>query len=659
MENRFGVKDLFLFVLLVVLIVMVALAMKQFDRQFQEVQEIKRQNKDLTRDLVRIEKQLASGVVARGDGGGGSTPAERMDIFQPLAKAEKLPEFARGDWLVENFGTKIGRLTPLVSSDLYQRIVEARVLETLVTRDPDTLKFVPLLAESWEIKDYSERWEAYAKPLRDKGLSPDQVVEQVRKDPGAPLAMEIVFRLRRGVSFSDGNPLTAEDVVFTFDWIRNPEVNAPRDRAYLVNLKYAKANGPHEVVFGFTDPYFMSFETVGGTGIMSKAFYSRFKPQEYNEKTGLLIGTGPYRLENPESWAPGKPIELFRNDRYWGISPTFDRLVFREIEDESAEMVMFGNGEFDIMPCQPEQYEKMLKDARIRGMSQNLKYPSPLNGYTYIGWNQQRGKAGGKPGEGEGVKTDFADKRVRQAMTLLIDRERIAREVFLGYATVASGPFDPAGRQTDPEVKPWPYDESRAKKLLADAGYSDKNGDGVIDAPNGSPFRFKLSYPSGSATFQRVVFFLKDAFARAGITMEPEPLDWPVLIDRIKRGQFDACSLGWGGVVESDPYQIFHSSQIKDQGDNRTHYVNAKLDALIEQARRTIDEDARMKLWHEVHRILHDDQPYTFLFNRPSLVFINGRIANVGQTKLGLNYLRLYPNPNPWFVPKGKQKYTR
>ncbi|HSI33222.1 MAG: ABC transporter substrate-binding protein [Phycisphaerae bacterium] len=657
MENRFGVKDLFMFGLMVVLIVMVGLSMRQFDRQWQDVQEIKKQNSQLTSEVATIRSQIESGAVTVGGGnaaGPRALPAREMPVFAGLVGAEQKPDFSRGDWLIDNFGTKVGRLTPLVSSDLYQQWIESRVCECLATRDPDKLDFVPLLAESWEIKDYSDKFEAYAAPLRKRGLSPEQFTEEIKKDPKAPLALEIVFKIRRGVTFSDGTPLTAEDVKFTFDWIMNPDVNAARARAYMTNFKEAVVDNSHQVTFRFTEPTFNTFETIGTQVILSKKFYSRFTPQQYNDKVGLLIGTGPYRLSDPENWGPGRGVELVRNERYWGIKPTFDRLIWRELEDESAEIVTFGNGEMDIFACQPEQYEKLLKDERIVKMSQHLQYPSPLNGYTYIGWNQKR-----KDTAGVERPTPFADKRVRQAMTLLIDRERIAKEVYLGYATVASGPFDPASPQTDPAVKPWPYDEAKAKALLAQAGFADKNGDGVIDGPDGKPFRFKLSYPSGSATYQRVVFFLKDSFAKAGVTMEPEPLDWPVLIDRLKKSQFDSCSLGWGGVVESDPYQIFHSSQIAGEGDNRTAYANKDLDAQIELARRTVDDAKRMELWHAVHRTLHDDQPYTFLFNRPSLVFINGRVKNVGVTKLGLNYLRLYPNPSPWYVPRAAQRYTK
>ena len=654
MENRFGIKDFFLFLLIGGLIVTVVLAMFQFDRQYDEILAIKQQNRDLTRDLVAIRNQIAQGGFASaGTTRPAGTAAAELEVFTPVVEAAEKPDFAPGDWLVDNFGTKLGKLTPLVSTDIYQAWVEARVMEPLATRDLNTLEWLPVLAESWETKDNSAEWNKYVQPWRDEGLTPDQISKRVQTDPKAPLALEITFKLRRGVVFSDGTPFTADDVVYTFDLARNPDVNAPRVRAYLEKLKSVEAKGPHEVIFRFNEPYFSNFETVAGSSILSKAFYSRFTPQQINDRTGLLIGTGPYKLEDPENWSPGKPLQLIRNERYWGVPSAFARLIFREIEDESAEMVMFGNGELDILGCTPEQYEKLLKDERIVKMSRNFKYTSPLNGYSYIGWNQQRGTGD------KATKTAFADKRVRQAMTMLIDRERIAKEVYLGYASVASGPFSPNGPQAAPDVKPLPYDEAKAKSLLAQAGYADKNRDGVIDAPNGQPFRFKLSYPSGSATYQRVVLFLKDSFARAGITMEPDPLDFPVLLDKIKRGDFDASTLGWGGVIESDPYQIFHSAQIKDQGDNRTHYVNPVLDETIEKARLTIDDDQRMKLWHEVHRILHEDQPYTFLFNSPSLVFINGRIQNVEPTTIGLNYVRLYPNPNPWYVPQKMQKYTQ
>ena len=627
MENRFGIKDFFLYLLIVALIVMVVLAMRQFDRQYREILTIKQQNSELTRDVVGIKRQLAEGVVALGStvGGGPTTgpttaAAQQTDPFHLLKEAEQEPHFARGDWLIDNFGTKVGKLTPLISSDVYATWVEFLVFEGLAQRDPYTLEFVPKLARGWEISDDGLRMR---------------------------------FFLRRGITFSDGEPMDADDVIFTFNWVRNPQVNAPRERAYLTKLKDVKKIDSHTVEFTFNETFFLNFSTVAGFSIMPEHFYARFTPDQFNEKTGLVMGTGPYKLENPETWTPGTTVQLIRNDRYWGVAPTFDRVVFHEIQGESTQMVLYGNKEHDIIRCTPEQYRTLLNDARVMAFSNNHEYRTPFGGYTYIGWNQLR-KEGGRD-----VPTFFADKRVRRAMTMLLDRERMTREIYYGYATVASGPFAPGGPQADPEIQPWPHDASAARALLAEAGFTDRDGDGVLDSPDGKPFKFKLTYPSGNETTEKIVLFMKDNFARGGIIMEPERTDWPVLVNKLNLSDFEAVTLGWSSVPESDPYQVFHSDNIKDQGDNRIAYSSPELDAVIEKGRVTMDREKRMGYWHQVHRILHEDQPFTFLFNRKALRLFNERVHNVKESKLGLNYEHLNGGVLPWFIPKDQHKYTR
>jgi peptide/nickel transport system substrate-binding protein len=355
-------------------------------------------------------------------------------------------------------------------------------------------------------------------------------------------------------------------------------------------------------------------------------------------------------LENPETWAPGNGVKLIRNPRYWGTPETFDRISFSEIQEEAAEMVMYGNQEHDMIRCTPEMFDKLTADERIMKFSQKFRYSSPYGGYSYIGWNQKRMKNGVE------TTTLFADKRVRQAMTMLIDRERMAKDIFRGYATVASGPFAPNGPQSDPKVKPWPYDEKKAKELLKEAGFADKDGDGVLDGPDGNPFKFTLTYPGGQDIYEKIILFLRDNLARGGIVMEPERLDWPVLVDRLNHSDFDAVILGWSSVPESDAFQVFHSSQIKDQGDNRTSYSNPELDKAIENARKTMDTAKRMEYWHKVHRILHQDQPYTFLMNRDALKLINNRIHNVETSAVGLNFEYLNGGMIPWFIPKDQQQ---
>jgi peptide/nickel transport system substrate-binding protein len=323
------------------------------------------------------------------------------------------------------------------------------------------------------------------------------------------------------------------------------------------------------------------------------------------------------------------------------------------VQEEAAQMVMYGNQETDNILCTPEVYRKLTADKRVMEFSNAMEYPSPYRGYGYIGWNQKRKV------DGVDKPTHFADKRVRQAMTMLIDRERMVKDIYLGYATVASGPFAPKGPQSDPTVKPLPYDPEGAKKLLAEAGFKDSNGDGVIDGPDGKPLRFTLLYPSGADIYEKLVRFVKDNLAVGGVVMDLDRQDWPVLVDRLNKSDFEAAMLGWSSVPESDPYQIFHSSQIGDSGDNRTNYVNPELDKTIDEARRTMDTAQRMKLWNKVHSILAEDQPYTFMVNRPYLRLIHNRIKNVKTSGVGLNYEYLNGGVIPWFVPTNEQRYTQ
>jgi peptide/nickel transport system substrate-binding protein len=150
-----------------------------------------------------------------------------------------------------------------------------------------------------------------------------------------------------------------------------------------------------------------------------------------------------------------------------------------------------------------------------------------------------------------------------------------------------------------------------------------------------------------------MVAFLKDSFARAGVVLKPDALEWAVFTDRLKNKDFDAISLAWTSGIETDVNQMFHSSQMVEGGDDFMSYKNPELDKLIDEARRTIDETKRMDIWHKVHQVLNEDQPYTFLFFRKELRFLDGRIDNIQLTRLGMNPLE------EWFVPAGKQKYKQ
>lgn len=618
MARRFTVKDVFLFLFLSLLLVFILLAMYMVDRQWLKLAEMERtlteQAQDLRglRDLLRTagNGQLAL-APAQDRGTEGVPPA-----FRRAHAATQQPDYRPGDWLVQAFGAGLKTLTPLVSADAYSAEVQGYVLETLLTRDPETLEWQGLLARDWEVSE--------------DGLT-------------------FRFDLREGVTFSDGEPLTAEDVAFSFAFIMNPAIAAPRERAYYEKIESVTALGPHQVEFKFKEPYFDSLALAGALIILPQHFYAPYleQPESFNQSKGLLLGSGPYRLQDPKGWTPDQGlIELERNPRYWGpIQPSFDKLLWKVIANDSARLTTFRNGDIDIYGARPLEYQRLLEDQALVERTQHLEYRSPTAGYSFLAWNQERN---GKP-------TRFADKRVRQAMTFLTDRASIIEQLMLGYAEPAVSPFTPDSPQHDPALEPRAFDLAKAKALLKQAGYADRDGDGILENADNQPFRFELVFFQDADDTRRLALFLKDLYARAGILLEPKPTEWSVMLDRISKKNFDAIALGWTSGIEIDIYQMFHSSQTMAGGDNFISYRNPELDALIEKARASVDETERMPLWQACERILYEDQPYTFLMRRESLVLVDQRMHNLEITRLGLN---LGVTPVEWYVPGPEQKYT-
>jgi len=234
-------------------------------------------------------------------------------------------------------------------------------------------------------------------------------------------------------------------------------------------------------------------------------------------------------------------------------------------------------------------------------------------------------------------------------MTHIVNRREIISKLLKGHGEMVTGPYYIKGPQNDPDIRPRPYDLDRAKELLDEAGWIDSDGDGLRDKDRVA-FRFRFMYSSASALYERLVKLLKDEAEKVGIEMIAEPYEWSVLIARLSDRKFEAMVMGWGGDIIEDNYQIFHSSQIGNRGSNYVGFDNAEADRLLEEIRRTMDEQERNKLCHKLHRILHEEQPYTFLFTRPTFRIVDKRFKNVKIYKLGLNYLE-------WYVPKEKQRY--
>jgi len=435
-----------------------------------------------------------------------------------------------------------------------------------------------------------------------------------------------------GVYFSDGVPVTADDVIFTYETIMNPGIDAPNLRNYYANFKEVVKIDNQTIKFVCDELYWKTIESVGIFEVLPKHIYEFDDPADFNKKRSNPIGSGPYVFEK---WDVGQQIILKRNENYWGRKPRIKKMVFKIITNSTAALQALRSHDIDYMEPSSEQFAEIAENEEFKKEFHVLSYWEPSGGYAFIGWNH--------------ATPFFNDRRVRLAMTHITNREAIVEHLLKGQGEIVTGTFYIHGPQTDPNAKPWPYDPERAKELLDEAGWIDTDGDGLRDN-NGTKFRFKFSYPSGSTTAERIAKLLKDEGEKIGIDVIADPLEWSIFIERLNERKFESATLSWGGTIESDPYQLFHSSQIEGRGNNFVGFNNRQADTIIDEARRTIDEEKRYALYHRLHQILHEEQPYTFLITRPTFGFLDKRFENIKIHKLGVDHFE-------WYVPKEKQRY--
>ena len=613
MNNRFTVKDFIYMMLLVVALVLLGLILGSMNYQ--------------TRQMVSLRQQITAGnrleleAISRLHGVAGAAAVSnksgrsQANIRETLANGDryvcypqvpifpgspyKLPGYAPGDWLVQSLGSEPHSLIPFVTRSATAADIQGEVLESLLARNPVTLHWVPWLSRSY----------------------------LVAKD-----GLKITFKLRRRACFSNGEPVLASDVVFSFNTMMNPHVNDAQNWSYYSDVKSCVAAGKRTVIFTFKKPYFKALEEVGGFSILPEKVYQFTKASQYNTRSRLLEGSGPYVLYR---WAPGRKMVLKKNPRYWGPPPVFNRIVFRFIENPQAALATYLRGGIDSDGVEPSQWRKYTAEPGFTSRNHCYKYLTSSSGYLYVGWNLKQPM--------------FKDRRTRVALAMLVNVPAIIKTFLYGMATQVTGPFNPLSPQNDGKIKPIPYDPAAPNIMLQKAGWH-MGPDGVL-VRNGQEFKFSLLIPSQQPLLQKICVYLQRQWATAGIDCRISPVEFSIMIRRLNHRQFTATLLGWTGSIESDPYQIFDSKSYLDEGSNAGDFDNAEADKLISQGRREMNTARRMRIWHHLQRVIYREQPYLFLFTSDSLSFVHQRFRNTRPVgKFGLN-------PANWYVPLKEQKY--
>ncbi len=501
-----------------------------------------------------------------------------------------------GDWLISHLSAEPATLNPITATDAYASNIDEYIYESLLKRDEKTMELVPVLAEGWEISDDH---------------------------------LQYLFHLKKNIRWQDGQPFTAQDILFSFERIKDPKVDAAHLRNYYQDIERLEIIDDYTVRYHYRIPYFKALEFCGGIPIVPAHLFKDSDNFNQHPIGRQPVGTGPYRLLH---WETGKEIVLTRNEAYWGEKPHLNRIVFKIITDSTVALQVLKQGGMDFMGLRPIQWVRQTQTKRFDENFQKLKYPLPS--YSYIGWNTRRPM--------------FADRRVRLAMTLLLDREMILKKVLFGLGTVVSGTFYINSPEYDHNLKPHPYDPKAAVELLKAAGWEDHDGDGVVDR-EGVPFAFEFLISAGSKFGEQIATILQENLKGVGIKTAIRKLEWAVFVQRIEDHNFDACTMGWSLGWDTDPYQLWHSSQA-DKGSNFVGFQNEEADRLIEAARQEFDPLKRRQMYYRFSEILYEEQPYTFLFTTDALVAVARRFQNVIVYPMGLT-------PRQWWVPKDLQKY--
>ncbi|MFQ5682803.1 MAG: ABC transporter substrate-binding protein [Candidatus Binatia bacterium] len=406
-------------------------------------------------------------------------------------------------------------------------------------------------------------------------------------------AQTYLFRLRKGVTFHNGKPLTAADVKFTYESVLDPQNHSPK-RGILRAIKAVEQIGLYQVRFRLTAPYAPFLENLT-LGIVPEG-----APPNRDSKKTILIGSGPFSLEEVIS---GERVVLKANPAYWEGAPLVSGLVFKIIPDAIVRVLEFRKGTVDLL--------------------QNDIEPDMLP------WLKQNTNASIRIREGTtfqyiGMKLDhpiLKRQEVRQAIAYAIDRDTIVRHLLKGMATPATGLLAPLHWAYEPSVRQWSYDPEKAKRLLDKAGFRDPDGDGP-------GLRFNLSYKTTTLDLRkRIAEAFKDQLSRVGIGLEVRTYEWGTFYGDIKNGNFHLYSLSWVGVRDPDIYfNLFHSSMIPPYGDNRGHYKNVEIDDLLEKGRRRSSLQERKRIYGQAQKILALDLPYIPLWWMRNVVVMNRAI---------------------------------
>jgi peptide/nickel transport system substrate-binding protein len=512
------------------------------------------------------------------------------------APADDQPSF--GDVLVLSSIGDASNLIPMLASDSSSHAVAGFIFNGLVKYDKD-YTIVGDLARSWDIENEGRL-------LR--------------------------FHLRNDVLWHDGEKFTAHDVMFTYRLIVDPGTPTAYAEKYKL-VKSARVMDEYTFEVEYEKPLAPALISWGALQVLPEHL---LKGQDIT-KTPFArspVGTGPFRFVG---WKTGQKITLKANETFFDGMPYFMGINYRIIPDQNTEFLELKAGSIDMMDLTPLQFLRQTDTPEFKERYTKYRYLS--DGYTYLGFNLKK-----KP---------FDDVLVRQAIACAVDKEEIIKGVLQGLAEVATGPYKPGTMWYDAKVRGYPHDPGKARQLLMDAGYLDRNGDGVVEK-DGKPLVLNIITNQGNALREKTAQIIQQRLKAVGIEVKIRIIEWTVFLKQyVDKGNFDAVILGWNILQDPDLFNVWHSSQAVKGGLNFVGFKDEEVDRLLVDGRETYDNARRKQCYDRIQEILAEQQPYVFLYVPYSLPAVSSRIRGIVPAPAGITY-----NLEKWYVPKPMQKYT-
>ncbi|TMW72209.1 glutathione ABC transporter substrate-binding protein [Alteribacter natronophilus] len=483
-----------------------------------------------------------------------------------------------GGELTIGMQSDIVAVDPHTTNDIPSSNLQVNIYDRLIYLTED-MELEPMLATDWEVLE-DDLWE---------------------------------FNLRDDVTFHDGSEFNAEVVKANLERVLDEEIASPRanlfemieevivEDEFTVRIKTEYPFGALGAHLGHT----------GGSMISKEAIEADYAAMEDGGDPGSYInsnssGSGFFELEERVS---GDSTTLARNEEYWGEQPKVDSVTFRVIGDAGQIVNSVEAGEIDIaFPIRPNDM------SRVEGTEGVELYVQDSVSMAYVGFNNK--------------KEPYDDPKVRQALSMAIDKDVIINSVLEGAAEKAVGPVSESVFGFDDSVEDLGYDPERARELLAEAGYEDG---------------FETSiWTNDSAEREDIAVVVQSQLEEIGVDASIEVLEWGAYLDETAAGNHDMFILGWStGTGDADfaIYSLFHSSQ-QGTGGNKTFIEDDELDSLIEEARRETDEAAREEIYSEIIHFLRDEAPMMYLYHTDYLVGVGDQVGGFWKHPTGLFMLQ-------------------